>query len=208
MPNRSASSARYRPRAGGVRAARRAASQYLHQFADLARSVAAADRTTGLRFAGQITGCEGYVESAAMGLLAGRFAAAARRGDQPSIPSPGDHRVRRAPQSHHRRSHRVGRRTRKRSFQPMNVNFGLFPPLEPGTNLRPTISRGVSAARTRPWRGGRRSQAVPFPTAGRGWICRSARPRPNSSPSGCITPQRDRPVRQAGLAGFARLRRT
>ncbi|MGC1369333.1 MAG: methylenetetrahydrofolate--tRNA-(uracil(54)-C(5))-methyltransferase (FADH(2)-oxidizing) TrmFO, partial [Methylovirgula sp.] len=41
-----------------------------------------------LRFAGQITGCEGYVESAAIGLLAGRFAAAERRGEMASVPPP------------------------------------------------------------------------------------------------------------------------
>src|SRR5947209_12619037 len=40
------------------------------------------------RFAGQITGCEGYVESAAVGLLAGRFAAAERRGEPLSLPPP------------------------------------------------------------------------------------------------------------------------
>ena len=41
-----------------------------------------------LRFAGQITGCEGYVESAAIGLLAGRFAAAERLGETPALPPP------------------------------------------------------------------------------------------------------------------------
>src|SRR6202043_1376098 len=41
-----------------------------------------------LRFAGQITGCEGYVESAAIGLLAGRFAAAERRGEDAVPPPP------------------------------------------------------------------------------------------------------------------------
>src|SRR6202040_3925337 len=41
-----------------------------------------------LRFAGQITGCEGYVESAAIGLLAGRFAAAERLGEKPALPPP------------------------------------------------------------------------------------------------------------------------
>ena len=58
-----------------------------------------------LRFAGQITGCEGYVESAAIGLMAGRFAAAERRGEAPALP-PSTTAHRRAPQSHHRRPSR------------------------------------------------------------------------------------------------------
>ena len=66
----------------------------------------------GLRFAGQITGCEGYVESAAIGLLAGRFAAAERLGS--AAAGPADHdRLRCAAQSHHRRPHRLRRRAGK-----------------------------------------------------------------------------------------------
>ena len=76
-----------------------------------------------LRFAGQITGVEGYVESAAIGLLAGRFAAAARRDSDIAPPPP---------------TTALGALLRHitggadtASFQPMNVNFGLFPPLSP-----------------------------------------------------------------------------
>ena len=58
-----------------------------------------------LRFAGQITGCEGYVESAAIGLLAGRFAAAERLGEA-LIAAAADHRARRAARPHHRRPRR------------------------------------------------------------------------------------------------------
>ena len=58
-----------------------------------------------IRFAGQITGCEGYVESAAIGLLAGRFAAAELRGETLAAP-PLDHRARRAARPHHRRRRR------------------------------------------------------------------------------------------------------
>ncbi len=71
------------------------------------------------RFAGQITGCEGYVESAAVGLMAGRFAAAQRLGaavrPPPATTAVGallDH---------------ITRGARAETFQPMNVNFGLFP---------------------------------------------------------------------------------
>jgi methylenetetrahydrofolate--tRNA-(uracil-5-)-methyltransferase len=74
-----------------------------------------------LRFAGQITGVEGYVESAGIGLLAGRFLAAARRGQELSGPPPTtalgallDHITGGADSRH---------------FQPMNINFGLLPPM-------------------------------------------------------------------------------
>ncbi len=77
-----------------------------------------------LRFAGQITGVEGYVESAAIGLLAGRFAAAECMERAISAPPP---------------TTALGALLRHitlnadaRSFQPMNVNFGLFPALESG----------------------------------------------------------------------------
>ncbi len=80
-----------------------------------------------LRFAGQITGCEGYVESAAIGLLAGRFAAAERRGEQPDVPPPTT--AHGALLGHITGGHIATIDAGTRSFQPMNVNFGLFPPL-------------------------------------------------------------------------------
>jgi len=75
-----------------------------------------------IRFAGQITGVEGYVESAAMGLLAGRMAAAEMRG-QPLAPVPGTTAMG-ALVSH------ISGGADAKTFQPMNVNFGLFPPLD------------------------------------------------------------------------------
>jgi methylenetetrahydrofolate--tRNA-(uracil-5-)-methyltransferase len=74
-----------------------------------------------LRFAGQITGCEGYVESAAVGLLAGRFAAAERTGGEPALPPP-------TTALGALLNHITGG-AEADTFQPMNVNFGLFPPL-------------------------------------------------------------------------------
>jgi methylenetetrahydrofolate--tRNA-(uracil-5-)-methyltransferase len=83
----------------------------------------------GLRFAGQITGCEGYVESAAMGLLAGRFAAAEAKGASAAPPPPTT--AFGALLGHITGGHLVSDdEPGKRSFQPMNVNFGLFPPIE------------------------------------------------------------------------------
>ncbi len=76
-----------------------------------------------LRFAGQITGCEGYVESAAIGLLAARFAIAERQGREPVPPPP--ETALGALLSH------ITGGAEASSFQPMNVNFGLFPPLDP-----------------------------------------------------------------------------
>jgi methylenetetrahydrofolate--tRNA-(uracil-5-)-methyltransferase len=83
-----------------------------------------------LRFAGQVTGVEGYVESAAIGLLAGRFAAAERLG-QPSSPPPTTTAFG-ALLSHITGGHITDESTDAgpRSFQPMNVNFGLFAPAE------------------------------------------------------------------------------
>ncbi|MBL8697472.1 MAG: methylenetetrahydrofolate--tRNA-(uracil(54)-C(5))-methyltransferase (FADH(2)-oxidizing) TrmFO [Alphaproteobacteria bacterium] len=74
-----------------------------------------------LRFAGQITGVEGYVESAAIGLLAGRFAAAERQG-RPLAPPPPTTAFG-ALLAH------VTGGADAATFQPMNCNFGLFPPL-------------------------------------------------------------------------------
>jgi methylenetetrahydrofolate--tRNA-(uracil-5-)-methyltransferase len=81
-----------------------------------------------LRFAGQITGVEGYVESASIGLIAGRFAAAERLGLKLSAPPP---TTALGALLHHITSGHlsVGGEGSARSFQPMNVNFGLFPPI-------------------------------------------------------------------------------
>ena len=81
-----------------------------------------------LRFAGQITGCEGYVESAAIGLAAGRFAA----GDRLNIVSPNypETTALGALINHITGGHITTIDQGARSFQPMNINFGLFPPIE------------------------------------------------------------------------------
>jgi methylenetetrahydrofolate--tRNA-(uracil-5-)-methyltransferase len=95
-----------------------------------------------LRFAGQITGCEGYVESAAVGLLAGRFAASERLNEDVSVPPvttafgailahvTGGH-IENGP----------------RSYQPMNVNFGLFPPAPEPEGRMPHAERGKAKRR-------------------------------------------------------------
>jgi methylenetetrahydrofolate--tRNA-(uracil-5-)-methyltransferase len=80
-----------------------------------------------LRLAGQITGCEGYVESAAIGLLAGCFAATERLGE-PAVPPPRT-TAHGALLSYITGDHVEMAETGTRSFQPMNINFGLFPPL-------------------------------------------------------------------------------
>jgi methylenetetrahydrofolate--tRNA-(uracil-5-)-methyltransferase len=79
------------------------------------------------RFAGQITGCEGYVESAAIGLLAARFAAAERHGE--AIVSPPPTTAHGALLAHITGGHIETIDAGPSSFQPMNVNFGLFPPI-------------------------------------------------------------------------------
>ena len=88
-----------------------------------------------LRFAGQITGCEGYVESAAVGLLAGRFTAAELSGTEPAPPP--DTTALGALLGHITQGHLSTDGGKDRSFQPMNVNFGLFPPLPEGTVRKP-----------------------------------------------------------------------
>jgi len=75
-----------------------------------------------IRFAGQITGVEGYVESAAMGLLAGRMAVAGMQG-APLPPVP-------ATTAMGALVHHITGGAEAKSFQPMNVNFGLFPPID------------------------------------------------------------------------------
>jgi methylenetetrahydrofolate--tRNA-(uracil-5-)-methyltransferase len=79
------------------------------------------------RFAGQITGCEGYVESAAVGLIAARFAAAERHGGALVPPPPTT--AHGALLAHITGGHIETIDAGPSSFQPMNVNFGLFPPI-------------------------------------------------------------------------------
>ncbi|ESQ76381.1 methylenetetrahydrofolate--tRNA-(uracil(54)-C(5))-methyltransferase (FADH(2)-oxidizing) TrmFO [Asticcacaulis sp. AC402] len=76
-----------------------------------------------VRFAGQLTGVEGYVESAAIGLLAGRFAAAQALGI--TLPEPPETTALGALLNHITIGHLEGG-----SFQPMNINYGLLPPME------------------------------------------------------------------------------
>jgi methylenetetrahydrofolate--tRNA-(uracil-5-)-methyltransferase len=80
-----------------------------------------------LRFAGQVTGCEGYVESASVGLVAGLLAAANARG-QTLAPPPATTALG-SLLGHITGGHIETIDAGPRSFQPMNINFGLFPPL-------------------------------------------------------------------------------
>ncbi len=84
-----------------------------------------------LRFAGQITGCEGYVESASVGLMTGRFAAFERLGLDIKMPAP-------TTAMGSLLSHITGGGNAD-TFQPMNINFGLFPPYE----LSPEEKKGL-----------------------------------------------------------------
>ena len=81
-----------------------------------------------IRFAGQITGCEGYVESAAIGLLAGRFAAADIM--ECDMPPPPATTALGALLGH------ITGGADAESYQPMNVNFGLFPPVDPSVKKK------------------------------------------------------------------------
>jgi len=81
-----------------------------------------------LRFAGQMTGVEGYVESAAIGLLAGRLAAADQLGHKLDLPP--ETSAHGALLRHITGGHLSEEGARLRSFQPMNINFGLFAPIE------------------------------------------------------------------------------
>ena len=119
-----------------------------------------------LRFAGQIAGVEGYVESAAIGLVAGRFAAG--RGAPPPpetalgallghITGGGD----------------------AATFQPMNVNFGLFPPL---------AGRVASASANAPIAAGRSPRSMPGSPAPRRWTRRASRQRARTTPACDPTP--------------------
>jgi methylenetetrahydrofolate--tRNA-(uracil-5-)-methyltransferase len=98
------------------------------------------------RFAGQITGCEGYVESAAVGLMAGRFAAAERRGEPVSLPPPTA--AHGALLAHITGGHIETIDNGPSSFQPMNINFGLFPPLAEPPEFDRKSPLGRSTAKT------------------------------------------------------------
>ncbi len=102
-----------------------------------------------LRFAGQITGVEGYVESAAIGLIAGRFAAAETLGLAVSPPPPTT--ALGALLAHITGGHlSADGEAGARSFQPMNINFGLLPPIAAPTSPRakgPRSSKGFERKR-------------------------------------------------------------
>lgn len=96
---------------------------------------------TRLRFAGQVTGVEGYIESAAIGLVAGRFAAAEMRGEAIVAPPPTT-----------ALGALIGHITggaKADTFQPMNVNFGLFPPIDPPEGKRKIKGRDRKQALSR-----------------------------------------------------------
>ena len=98
-----------------------------------------------VRLAGQMTGCEGYVESAAIGLLAGRFTADENEGREPSPPPQTS--AMGALLAHITTGHVAGDEPEgRRSYQPMNVNFGLFPPVPEPTERRG--KRGKSERRS------------------------------------------------------------
>ena len=93
-----------------------------------------------IRFAGQITGCEGYIESAAIGLLAGRFAAAELAGGTLAPPPP-------ETALGALLRHITGAAVAE-TYQPMNVNFGLFPPIEGRTKKADRKKMYTDRART------------------------------------------------------------
>ncbi|MEM9349260.1 MAG: methylenetetrahydrofolate--tRNA-(uracil(54)-C(5))-methyltransferase (FADH(2)-oxidizing) TrmFO [Pseudomonadota bacterium] len=99
-----------------------------------------------IRFAGQITGVEGYVESAAMGLLAGRLAAAEMRGARLNTPP-------NTTATGALITHITGGADAK-TFQPMNVNFGLFPPIDVrgGRRNRPARYKAYTDRAKADWR--------------------------------------------------------
>jgi len=94
-----------------------------------------------IRFAGQITGCEGYVESAAIGLLAGRFAVAELAGTTLAPPPP--ETALGALLGH------ITGGAEAETYQPMNVNFGLFPPLSLSGKSKKADRKTMMAARAR-----------------------------------------------------------
>jgi methylenetetrahydrofolate--tRNA-(uracil-5-)-methyltransferase len=92
-----------------------------------------------LRFAGQMTGCEGYVESASVGLIAGLYAAADAHGE--TLASPPSTTALGSLLGHITGGHIETIEPGTRSFQPMNINFGLFPPLAAPPTKKPDGTR-------------------------------------------------------------------
>ncbi|UQR67557.1 methylenetetrahydrofolate--tRNA-(uracil(54)-C(5))-methyltransferase (FADH(2)-oxidizing) TrmFO [Bradyrhizobium sp. C-145] len=92
-----------------------------------------------LRFAGQMTGCEGYVESASVGLIAGLYAAADARGE--TLAGPPGTTALGSLLGHITGGHIETIEPGSRSFQPMNINFGLFPPLATVPTKKPDGTR-------------------------------------------------------------------
>jgi methylenetetrahydrofolate--tRNA-(uracil-5-)-methyltransferase len=92
-----------------------------------------------LRFAGQMTGCEGYVESAAIGLIAALYAAAEARAE--ALEPPPTTTAIGALLGHITGGHIETIDAGPRSFQPMNINFGLFPPLASPPTRKPDGGR-------------------------------------------------------------------
>lgn len=113
-----------------------------------------------IRFAGQITGCEGYIESAAIGLLAARFWIDEMRGDTPQLP-PADTALGAL------LGHITGGADAD-TFQPMNVNFGLFPPLSGVSRKADRKQMYTDRARASfgQWLGGKADQPSDISVAG------------------------------------------
>ena len=99
-----------------------------------------------IRFAGQITGVEGYVESAATGLLAGRLAAAEILGMSAPLPA--------QESGFGALLHHVTGGANADSFQPMNVNFGLMPPPPMVPNYKGKLRPLKGFDRKKSWRNG------------------------------------------------------
>ena len=123
-----------------------------------------------LRFAGQITGVEGYVESAAMGLLAGRFAAAERTGS--ALAAPPRETALGALLAHVTGGHLSQSEASARSFQPMNINYGLLPDVDK-TPRRDKEGRRLAPAER--GRAKKRAMSERALQAVEGWNCEAGR---------------------------------
>ena len=151
-------------------------------------SVAGAEVAAGLRFAGQITGCEGYVESAAIGLLAGRFAAAERLGKEIALPPPTT--AFGALLGHITGGHLAVRRGAGAPFVPADEHqFRALPAAR--ARRRPASRRAssASAARTRRWPRSAPSAPGRLPTAQPGSAVRRFRRRPSKGAQGRRLPR-------------------